>query len=515
MLKINGRCGVVLPDGQELFNKNSSLVAMRKLLLKTCNLEEIVLVPGGIFTNTSIKTCILFFTKKKEVNDALELKVKLSKSTQQEISRKYKFTNDHSTEKVKFSEFNPEIMERKEILTVHIDEISSNNYSLNYQEYVKEEEKKYDDSIEVKTLGDICTFIKGPKRKISDQSPIGMYKFITCSIMNHLYIDNYDYEDDALIINAINGSGKCMIYYASKYSTTTNNIHFRSTDDNVLNKYLYYYLYNNIFLLENGFKGSNQKKITKEYVFKIKIPIPPIERQKEMVELLDYIYEECIETSLKKMEQLNKLNEYYLRNQIRYGYNEIKTLGEVCDINPENMKKNEYDSINYIDISSVNNNLLKDVKKLTKFPSRAKRKVRINDILYSSVRPNLYGYMYMNMTIKNCIASTGFAIIRKKKDIDIIPKYIYYSLIRDEIKKYLVNKAKGAQYPTVSFSDFAKIKIPIPSLERQKEIVDYFENNEDTINKLNKEIEGNKMLALNIINSINKSDDDTTDEEDE
>ena len=44
--------------------------------------------------------------------------------------------------------------------------------------------------------------------------------------------------------------------------------------------------------------------------------------------------------------------------------------------------------------------------------------------------------------------------------------------------------------------------------------MNYFENNEDTINKLQKEIEGNKKLVSNIINSINKlEEDNTTDEE--
>ena len=59
MLKINGKCAVVLPDGQDLFSKsNKTLVAIREYLMKTCDLKEIIYLPSGIFTYTSIKTCV-------------------------------------------------------------------------------------------------------------------------------------------------------------------------------------------------------------------------------------------------------------------------------------------------------------------------------------------------------------------------------------------------------------------------------------------------------------------------
>lgn len=66
ILKINGKCAVVIPDGQDLFSKsNKSLIAIREYLLKTCDLHEIIYLPSGLFTNTNIKTCIFYFIKKK------------------------------------------------------------------------------------------------------------------------------------------------------------------------------------------------------------------------------------------------------------------------------------------------------------------------------------------------------------------------------------------------------------------------------------------------------------------
>ena len=41
----------------------------REYLIKSCDLHEVILCPGGTFTSTSSKTCILFYTKKKERKD--------------------------------------------------------------------------------------------------------------------------------------------------------------------------------------------------------------------------------------------------------------------------------------------------------------------------------------------------------------------------------------------------------------------------------------------------------------
>ncbi len=100
MLKINGKCAVVLPDGQDLFSKsNKTLVVVREYLMKTCDLKEIIYLPSGIFTYTSIKTCVFYFMKKRVGTDVLETKIKISK-TQKETGRDYKFSKTHQTTKV-------------------------------------------------------------------------------------------------------------------------------------------------------------------------------------------------------------------------------------------------------------------------------------------------------------------------------------------------------------------------------------------------------------------------------
>lgn len=55
MLSTNGKCGVVLPDGQDLFSKtNNILVLVRQYLMTTCDQQEIIHLASGVFTYTTI-----------------------------------------------------------------------------------------------------------------------------------------------------------------------------------------------------------------------------------------------------------------------------------------------------------------------------------------------------------------------------------------------------------------------------------------------------------------------------
>ncbi len=64
MLKVGGRCGVVIKN-TFLSNTDNASVALRKQLLEECNLFAVLDLPGRTFTGTGVKTVVLFFTKGK------------------------------------------------------------------------------------------------------------------------------------------------------------------------------------------------------------------------------------------------------------------------------------------------------------------------------------------------------------------------------------------------------------------------------------------------------------------
>lgn len=285
MLKINGKAAVVLPDGQDLFSKtNKTLVAVREYLMKTCDLKEIIYLPSGIFTYTSIKTCVFYFVKKREGSDVLETTIKSSK-TQKENGRTYKFSKTHQTSKVAFYDFNPYEDVKNLLVEVPIDKLVNNSYGLNYAEYIKDEsvEDKYEEGVVVKTLGEVCEFLPKSKRQASYGNSEGKYPFYTSSQKCSKYCDEYDYEDECLIIGT---GGNANIKYNKKFSCSTDNFIIKINKEN-LGKYIYYYLSLNIEILQNGFMGVGLQHISKEYINNIKIPIPSLEKQQSIVAYLD------------------------------------------------------------------------------------------------------------------------------------------------------------------------------------------------------------------------------------
>jgi type I restriction enzyme M protein len=151
-------------------------------------------------------------------------------------------------------------------------------------------------------------------------------------------------------------------------------------------------------------------------------------------------------------------------------------LGDVCEINSESSDpKTLYGKADYtyIDISSVENGTgvvsLSNIISTEDSPSRARRIVKNNDILISTVRPNLKAFVILHNLPEKCIASTGFAVLRCKKLI--IPAYLYVIIFSDFIIEQMVAKMGKGAYPSINSSDIKDISIYLPPLEIQQGIV--------------------------------------------
>ena len=507
MLKINGKCAVVLPDGQDLFSKtNTTLVAIREYLMKTCDLKEIIYLPSGIFTYTSIKTCVFYFVKKREVTDVLETKIKVSK-TQKETGRDYKFSKTHQTTKVKFYDYNPYEDVKNLLVEVPIEKIASNSYSLNYAEYMKDEteEEQYEEGVVVKTLGEVCKFDIGgtPSRSKNEYYENGNNLWVSVRELNEGYI--YDTKEKITDLGVQNSSvklfakdtilfsfklsiGKTAIVGNPLYTNEAIAGILSKNNDLLNNKYLYYYLTINDFSkFGSGILGNGS--LNKKSLEQIKIPIPSLERQQEIVKYLDFIYEKANKTSNEKIAELKQLNEFCLNNQKIFGENVVKTLGELCNFkNGKGIKKDTLIKGEYPVIGGG--------KKPMGFHNEYN--TNENTILCSS--SGAYAG-FISKYDKKVWVSDCFSIIPKENTID--NNYLYYLLKITQDKIY--KSQTGTAQPHVYSKDLQDLKIPMPSLERQKEIVEYCEYNNMLIKQLEKEIENNKKQAQQFITGIVKA----------
>lgn len=156
----------------------------------------------------------------------------------------------------------------------------------------------------------------------------------------------------------------------------------------------------------------------------------------------------------------------------------IISLGEVSKFNQFNYNKSlNWDYINYLDTGNLTNNYIDEIKfidiKNEKIPSRAKRIVKDNSILYSTVRPNQNHHgLIENNKIKNLIASTGFAVINPDTNI-VNSRYLYYHLIQSIYTNKLqsIAETSTSTYPSITMDDLKELKIKLPTLKYQENIV--------------------------------------------
>lgn len=487
MLKINGKCAVVLPDGQDLFSKtNTTLVAIREYLMKTCDLKEIIYLPSGIFTYTSIKTCVFYFVKKRKGTDVLETKIKVSK-TQKETGREYKFSKTHQTTKVKFYDYNPYEDIKNLLVEVPIEKIVSNSYSLNYAEYMKDEteEEQYEDCVVVKTLGEVCSIDYGTrivrKDNVEGEYPVygsGRAMFST---------ETFNRDGFNILVGRFALSLECVRFVNEKIFLNDSGLSVKPKTDILLHKYIGYYLLHNQNVIYNCARGTAQKNLEMDIFKSIKIPIPSLERQQEIVKYLDFIYEKANKTSNEKIAELKQLNEFCLSNQKIFGENVVKTLGEVCKVNQgtyikSDMKiQGEYPVYGGGNVSYYINQYNRENEIIV-----AKDGVSADCVRYEKNK------FFLN--------HHGWTIICKD---EISKKYMFYHL--QSVQPELLSIAKGTAQLGINQENFYKLKIPVPSLERQKEIVEYCEYNDTLIKQLEKEIENNKKQAQQFITGIVKA----------
>ena len=163
---------------------------------------------------------------------------------------------------------------------------------------------------ETKKLGDICEIKNYKPIKIEKSNNTGKYPFYNCSILGHLWSDEYQYEDDVLLINKVNGSGKCRIYHNNgKFSIAANMLIFKTSNNKFFEKLLNY----NTKIISKKFKGGDKKALNLEDFKNIIFPIPSLEKQKEIVNKI----EKFENYKLQYIDHANMIKEE-LDNYIKY-----------------------------------------------------------------------------------------------------------------------------------------------------------------------------------------------------
>jgi type I restriction enzyme, S subunit len=154
-------------------------------------------------------------------------------------------------------------------------------------------------------------------------------------------------------------------------------------------------------------------------------------------------------------------------------------------------RQDNFSFIEYLDTSSVQDGTIQRIQKLKyeEAPSRAKRILKSNDTVISSVRPNLKHFAFIEKFSEGLIASTGFVVVSPKC---IDPKYLYYSLTTKTVTEYLsgIADTQTSTFPAINPDVVEDLEIACPPLPEQSRIASILSSLDDKI-ELNRKINAN------------------------
>ena len=215
--------------------------------------------------------------------------------------------------------------------------------------------------------------------------------------------------------------------------------------------------------------SSGRQRVQQGVLDELELTVPPLKKQQKIGAFLASL-DEKIALNNKVNDNLYAqarvfANQWIAENDSEY---ELLALSEVAAINPDTYSpKEEWEYVNYLDTSSITDGCIAEIQRITpsteKLPSRARRKIISNDVVFSTVRPNQRHFGIISEPLPNMLASTGFAVIRSKNPL-VCNELIYLCLTDNAFieKMQQLAEQSTSTFPSIKPSDLGICEIPCP-----------------------------------------------------
>lgn len=377
-------------------------------------------------------------------------------------------------------------------------------------------------SIRKSTIGDVCSrFSSGTSIKPEDVHENGRYPVYGGNGLRG-YTDSYNFEGECAIIGRQGAYCGNVRYFKGKAFMTEHAIVVVPNEKNVAG---YLALKFSLIDLKRYQGQSAQPGLSVKTLTEVDIDLPDKCTQEKVFAVINSI-DSKIEVNNKIISELESMAktiyDYWflqfdfpdengkpykssggkmvwneeLKREIPEGWT-CYSIKDIFDVNKYGIGSFEqYDYVNYLDTSNLTRNLIGEYDKIISkedLPSRAKRKINKNDVLFSVVRPNQEHFGIIKFPVENMIASTGFAVLSSKKVYinDILYLFLTSKDILDKLIK--IADSSASSYPAINADDIMELKIALPMDERFKEFLNKkFDSVFTTVHLKNME---NKELA--------------------
>ena len=324
-------------------------------------------------------------------------------------------------------------------------------------------------------LKDIAIKLNKSKIKAGEGKDNGKYPLFTCSPILNKFLDEYQYDDEAIIVGT--GGNVVINYYKGKFNYSTDCLTIKTNED-FYTKYIYYFLIANKEKISKMFRGAGLKHLNKNEFFTIDIKERNKKEQNEIIKTLD-ILNKIIENKNNELIKLDNIVKSQFVEMFGQCNKNIK-LGECCEIHArigwqaltkaEHMNNGEFMLVTGTDFKNneINYSTCLFVSK-ERYDMDKKIILRNNDILIT--KDGTIGKVAIVHDLpKPATLNSGIFVIRPNEKF--VKEYIAY-VFKGPLFEDFINKSKtGATIKHLNQKTLVEFNIPLPPIELQNQFAE-------------------------------------------
>lgn len=338
-------------------------------------------------------------------------------------------------------------------------------------------------------------------------------------------IHEYTLDEGDILVNFINSIaqiGKCCIYHdiGREVIYTTNIFRMKLNESKIKHKFFYYIVQTKLYSKQIELitkPAVNQASFTTVDFKKIKIPVPSIDEQKQIISILSSI-DDQIEITGNLIEKTKELKKGLMQRLLTKGIGHEKFKDTEIGRIPE-----EWGTKKFKDISKVSQGLQIAIEERFKEPGL--NKLPYITIQYINDKKNYDNKYYIEnanasvICVKDDIlmtrtGNTGVVVTNEhgvfhnnffKIDYDksILDKdFLVYYLKSKVIQSLILRYAGTTTIPDLKHKDFYKIPVIIPTIIEQKQIASILSSIDDQISQYESKKEKLQKLKKGLMQKL-------------
>lgn len=329
--------------------------------------------------------------------------------------------------------------------------------------------------VKYRTVGDICNICRGvviSKDFIRDN--VGAYPVYSSQTENNGElgkINTYSFDGEYLTWTTDGANAGSVFYRNGKFSVTNVCGVLEMKDNNISAKFLFYVLQTSVKPYVN--KGMGNPKLMSNVMARVKVPVPPIEVQEEIVRILDKFTELSAELTAElsaRKKQYNYFCDKLLTQSNHISYKKVKDLAKFTYGFTDKAK--DAGNVRYIRITDIDETgcLKHDDKKFLNISeNNHSYLLKKGDLVMARTGATFGKTLYFEDNEPSIYASF---LIKIELDNNKILNRFYWHFSKSSLYWEQANNlvSTGGQ-PQFNTGAIGQVVVPVPPLEEQERIV--------------------------------------------